>query len=315
MKQQQLAVILPVMSDVDESRTATVIATFSREMLLQFDSGEQVRARIRGKKLRPVCGDQVTAEPLVNEPEWLITSICHRENQLNRPNSRGKVEVLAANIDQLCVVAASKPMPDWFVVDRYLCAAELMNVDAIVVFNKTDLEFSEERVTAELRNYEKIGYPTVSCSAKTDPDLDALKTILAGRTSIIVGQSGVGKSTLINTMTSQAQQRTGEISSATGEGKHTTVNSSRLPLDNGGSVIDSPGVRDYAPAIESSEQVANGFREIRDASAECRFANCRHRQEPNCAVKHKVETGEISRRRYDSMQRLVVSSEQIKPGY
>ena len=117
---------------------ATVIATFSRRMRVRLDDGNEVDARIKGKRLRPVCGDRVQVEPIDKEDDRLITGIEERRNELSRPNMRGQVEVLAANLDYLIVVAAAEPRPDWFIVDRYLCAAELMGIDAGVVFNKTD---------------------------------------------------------------------------------------------------------------------------------------------------------------------------------
>lgn len=290
--------------------TATVIATYSREMSLRIDSGETVRARIKGKKLKPVCGDRVRARPIENEPEWMITDILDRTNELTRPNQRGQVEVLAANLEFLCVVAARTPSPDWFIVDRYLSAAELMGIPAAIVYNKVDLDTSATSTDDILNEYSDIGYLTLQCSARTGNNIDQLASMLAGKTSIIVGQSGVGKSSLINQLVDGVDLRIGNISSATGEGQHTTVNSSMLDLVNGGSVIDSPGVRDYAPAIPEGETVVDGFREIGDAGQECRFANCRHLKEPGCAVKRKVDSGEISQRRYESYRRLIVQTEQ-----
>ena len=135
---------------------ATVIATYSRRMRLRLDDGDEVDARIKGKRIKPVCGDRVDAEPIDNESDWLITNIAERRNELTRPNMRGQVEVLAANLDYLLVVAAAEPKADWFIVDRYLCAAELMGIDAGVVFNKSDLGTSP--VLYELDTYFDIGY-------------------------------------------------------------------------------------------------------------------------------------------------------------
>ena len=227
------------------SDSALVIATYSRRMRLQLPDGDLVDARIKGKKLKPVCGDRVSATPIENESDWLITAIDERDNALQRPNMRGQVEVLAANIDLLVVVAAGSPVADWFIVDRYLCAAESMRIPAVVVYNKTDLDMQDDRSLAEFQEYEQIGYPSLRCSAKNDSNLDELLDLLGSKISIIVGQSGVGKSTIINKLTSAAQQRTGEVSGKSGEGRHTTVNSVMLSLPNGGSVIDSPGVRQY----------------------------------------------------------------------
>ncbi len=291
---------------------ATVTATFSRRMLLRLDDGSEIDARIKGKRLKPVCGDRVQAEPIDNESEWLITAIEERRNELTRPNARGQVEVLAANLDFLVVVAAAEPRTDWFIVDRYLCAAELMGIDAGVVFNKIDL--ADALPLEELENYRRIGYDVVDCSAETGAGIATVRDMLDAHRAIIVGQSGVGKSSIINALLGDAVQRTSGISDKSREGRHTTVNSSMLELPGGGNIIDSPGVRDYAPALESSTVAAIGFREIREAAHGCRFANCRHLAEPHCAVKTAVENGGILRRRYESYRRIIVLTEQLTAG-
>ena len=229
---------------------ATVIATYSRRMRLRLENGEEVDARIKGKRTKPVCGDRVEVEPIENEVDWLITRIARRRNELTRPNMRGQVEVLAANLDYLVIVAAAEPKPDWFIVDRYLCAAELMGIDACVVFNKSDLGVSSIRY--ELDTYFDIGYDVVACSALSGEGMDNVRTLLSTHCSIIVGQSGVGKSSIINNLLGGEVQRTSGISDKSREGRHTTVNSTMVSLPGGGAIIDSPGVRDYAPALESS---------------------------------------------------------------
>lgn len=292
-------------------KEAVVIATFSRRMRLRVGQNGDVDARIKGKRLRPVCGDRVLAEPISDESDWLITEILARDNALERPNMRGQTEVLAANVELLVAVAACSPKPDWFIVDRYLCAAEDMRVQAAVVYNKSDLETHSEKSDAALRDYEDLGYPVIRCSATTGDQLAAVRTLLAGKTSIIVGQSGVGKSSIINRLMGGEQQRTAEVSDKTGEGRHTTVNSMMLTLPGGGEIIDSPGVRDYAPALQSAVQVIRGFREVETAGHECRFANCRHLREPGCAVKAAVDNEAISGRRYESYRRLLSLTEKL----
>ena len=291
---------------------ATVITTYSRRMRLRLENGEEVNARIKGKRTKPVCGDRVEVEPIENEVDWLITKIGERRNELTRPNMRGQVEVLAANLDYLVVVAAAEPKPDWFIVDRYLCAAELMGIDACVVFNKSDLGTSAIRY--ELDTYFDIGYDVVSCSALSGDGMDNVRTLLATHCSIIVGQSGVGKSSIINSLLGDEVQRTADVSDKSREGRHTTVNSTMISLPGGGAIIDSPGVRDYAPALESSTIASQGFREIYDAAQECRFANCQHLREPGCAVKDRCESGAISPRRYESYKRIVNLTEQLTEG-
>lgn len=293
--------------------SAQVVATYSRRMRLLLPDGTGVDARIKGKRLRPVCGDRVVAEPIASEDDWLITRILDRDNALTRPNLRGQTETLAANVDLLIVVAAPSPVPDWFIVDRYLAAAEAMSVATLVVYNKTDLQNSQDAdIEAALSDYCQIDYPVVRCSAKLRSGLEGVAAAIAAQTAIIVGQSGVGKSSIINELMGGEQQRTREISAKTGEGRHTTVNSMMLDLPTGGRIIDSPGVRDYAPALESAAAVVHGFREIEKARHDCRFANCRHLREPGCAVKAAVENNAISARRYESYRRLLSLTEKLE---
>jgi ribosome biogenesis GTPase len=293
-------------------RDALVVATYSRRMQLLLSDGGRVDARIKGKRLKPVCGDRVEAQPIPGEPDWLITAIGERRNQLTRPNLRGKVEVLAANIDRLIVMAAATPEPEWSIVDRYLCAAELIDTDAAVVFNKIDIP-AADAFEEVLDEYARIGYPALRCSAKTGHKVDAVAALLRDGVSIIVGQSGVGKSSLINRLLKDDRQRVAAVSDKSGEGRHTTVSSVMLQLPEGGAVIDSPGVRDYAPALEPDEVVA-GYREIAAAARDCRFANCRHLREPGCAVKAAVDDGTISKRRYDSYRHLLALTTKLMSG-
>lgn len=293
------------------NQEAQVIATYSRQMLLRLADDTELRGRIKGKKLRPVCGDQVEIQSLPNEPEWLIVDILPRDTVLTRPDSRGRTDILAANLDYLVVVASESPPVDWYIIDRYLCAAELMKVPAMVLFNKTDLQAASESSVAALAEYEAAGYPTLHCSAENGSNVAQFGAMLRNHTAIIVGQSGVGKSSLINYLLGDERLRVGEISHATGEGRHTTVNSAMLTLPGGGKIIDSPGVRDYAPAVEQPDDVIRSFREFRLYEQDCRFANCRHLREPGCAVKAAVDDGRISARRYESFRRLLSTSQDL----
>jgi ribosome biogenesis GTPase len=284
---------------------AVVTGAFGHRMRIRTTEGEDVTARIKGKRMRPVCGDRVQTGPIENESEWLITKILRRDNELSRPDSRGRKEVLAANLQLMLVMAAVRPEPDWFIVDRYVAAAEDMGVSAAIVFNKIDIPHDEPVISRNLDEYRNCSYPVVCCSARNGAGLDALRSLMKDRIAIFVGQSGVGKSSVINRLVDTADLRTRNISASSGEGRHTTVNSIMLDLPGGGAVIDSPGVRDFAPAIESVDAAIRGYREINEAGQNCRFANCRHLREPDCAVKRAVDEGRISARRYESYRRLV----------
>jgi ribosome biogenesis GTPase len=249
----------------------------------------------------------------------LIIRILPRDNELSRPDRRGRKEILAANISQLVVVVAAVPKPDPFLVDRYLATAELMGAAARLVYNKTDIERHSKAI--DLGEFSAIGYPVHELSAKAEQGLDELIDALRDQTSILVGQSGVGKSSLINAILPGVNIATAEVSAATGEGKHTTTASvlhhlsppatQELPLADPGEIIDSPGVRDFAPSPVPARDVVRGYREFAEPARQCRFNNCMHLREPDCGVKQAVADGQISARRYESYKRLVRLMDQL----
>lgn len=288
---------------------ARVIATYGRQFGVELPDGRLVRARMRGRRLKPVCCDRVRIEA-GQDGDWTITGIERRDTELSRPDSRGRAEVLAANMSMLAVVAAPKPSPDWFVVDRYLAAAETMPTAAVLVFNKDDLE-SNSSAAEELRAYERVGYLVVTSNSRDADGVASFLSAIAGHTAICVGQSGVGKTSLINALLPDAALPTSRISSKSGEGRHTTVNSRRFEAGTDTYIIDSPGVRDFAPAFTDPAVVSAGFREVAEAAPHCRFADCRHLREPDCAVKGRVDDGRISPRRYESYRRLLRLTERF----
>lgn len=294
-----------------EVGNALVTGAYSRRMELRLADGRIVTARIKGKRLKPVCGDRVRAEPIANESDWLLTDVMPRDNELTRPDSRGRTEILAANLSAVVVMAAPEPAPDWFVVDRYLAAAENMGADAVVVYNKIDTGGPNNDTEQALEAYRRAGYPVLACSARDGTGLEDLANALRDRVAIVVGQSGVGKSSMVNRLSSGVMLKTARLSAATGEGRHTTVSSVMIELPGGGQLIDSPGVRDYAPALDSAAAVIRGFREVGELGQACRFANCRHLREPDCAVKKAVDDGRLDPRRYESYRRLLRSAEAL----
>ncbi|MEM7501825.1 MAG: ribosome small subunit-dependent GTPase A [Pseudomonadota bacterium] len=296
----------------DNATEARVVTSYGRSWQVRRADGDVVGARVKGRKLKPVCGDRVLIEPIDQEADFLIVDVLPRRNELARPDSRGRREVLVANIDVLTVVVSVPPKADWFVADRYLGAAELLGIDAAVVANKMDLEQTPKTLET-LNVYEELGYPVIRCSSLRPETLTPIRELIGERTAVLVGLSGVGKSSIINRLLDKPRLTIGNISAKSGEGKHTTVVANMLPVQGGGDIIDSPGVRDYAPSIEDPADAAVAFREIAAAAAGCRYANCRHLREPGCAVKAGVESGAIDERRYASYKRLINLTEQLRP--
>ena len=287
------------------TQQATIIGTYSQRMLVKTSNNEVLFAKIKGKKIQPVCGDQIEISPIAQESDWLINKIIPRNNELTRSNYSHKREVIAANLTMIAVVVSDPPKPDWFIVDRYIGAAESMGIKACIICNKIDLNWETEQYSKTIKNYQLIGYPVIYCSAETKSNLEKILEHLKNETAIFVGQSGVGKSSIINQISRNSNQLTQEISSKKKEGKHTTVNSNILDLDNGGKVMDSPGVRDYSPIIDSTYKVVGSFVEIEAEGLNCKFNNCSHAKEQNCAVKEAVNDERIDPRRYESYKRLL----------
>ena len=233
--------------------------------------------------------------------EALVTAVRERRNALERPDSRGKTELLAANLSRIVVVIAAEPAPDYYLVDRYICAAEMQGIAAAVAWNKADIA---KELPAELTDYAKLGYPILRTSAKDATGIAALAQALREGVSLLAGQSGVGKSSLINALIPSADVTVGKLSVANREGRHTTTASFMHTLPGGGELIDTPGVREFAPVIADLGKVQTGFREILNLAGQCRFSDCQHMREPDCAVKKACEAGEIAERRYASYKRL-----------
>ena len=288
-----------------ESRPGRVVASYGRRVLVEDEQQKRLNCQLKGRRLKAVCGDHVEWYP--DSSNGVVTAIAARRNELRRPDSRGRVEILAANISQLVVVIAPTPPVDEFLADRYLAAARLMGADSLVVCNKSD------QGSVDLAGeYRTIGYPVVSVSAETSESMELLATALTGHTSILVGQSGVGKSSLSNTLIPGLAVATQTLSEGTGEGKHTTSTAILHHLPGGGEIIDSPGVRDFAPPPTELKRVDFGFPEFDQPVRECRFNDCLHLKEPQCGVQAAVDSGEISARRYRSYRELLHLMRKLK---
>ena len=209
------------------------------------------------------------------------------------------------------MVCSLVPRPNSYLIDRYLVAAENLPATPVIVINKIDLLDEEnEHVVNDINTiYDTIGYRVVETSALRSTGLDELQAMLAGSTSILVGLSGVGKSSLVKDLLPDIDIRIGEISEASREGKHTTTVSTLYALPTGGYLIDSPGVRDFSPVNLDKEQIMNGFIELRPYRGMCKFANCSHTNEPGCAITEALEKGEINPRRVNSFRKMLTDAE------
>ena len=281
--------------------TGTVLASYGRGALVQ-SGPDTVRCGLTGRKLRVVCGDSVTWGFPRSADGPSIESISPRRNLIERIDARGRPEPVAANVDRLIIVVAAEPTPDWYVVDRYWAAAAFKELETLLVVNKTDLDSSALRT--EVNEYRRLNLPCLEVAARFSRGLETLHAMAADHVSLLVGQSGVGKSSLVNALVPDAAAQTAELT-RDAEGKHTTTTARRYRLSGGAAIIDAPGVRDFAPPAALARAAEHGFAEVLAHGATCRFNDCRHLEEPGCAVRAAVAAGDISARRYESYKRLL----------
>jgi ribosome biogenesis GTPase len=280
--------------------TGTVLASFGRGVLVQAGEG-LVRCGLKGRKLRVVCGDRVIWGYPHSADGPSVESIEPRRNLIERIDSRGRPEPVAANIDKLAIVVAPQPTTDWFLVDRYWAGAVLKDLAALIVVNKQDL--GTAAIEPQLEEYRKLNLTCIEVSCQSTHGIADLERCFAGSVSLLVGQSGVGKSSLVNALAPEAAAQTAELT-RDAEGRHTTTTARWYQLDATSAIIDAPGVRDFAPPAHLARAAERGFVEIHERSVQCRFNDCRHMEEPGCAVRAAVENQQISARRYESYRRL-----------
>lgn len=295
------------MTDVEQIQ-GTVIAAFRSYTLVKDLNNKLFKCQQRKSVGQVVCGDIVFWQAEDTET-GVITSIKERRTILQRPDINNNLRIIAANIDQVFIVVAHKPELNEGLIDRYLVAAENSNLKPVILLNKIDLFTEKEfaNLKQRLQLYQDIGYPVIYTSAKKEDGLNSLTELLKDNNNIFVGQSGVGKSSLINTIL-KSDARIGEISEATGKGKHTTTTAYLYPLEQDqGHIIDSPGVREFGLIKLSEQDIIAGFTEFKPYIGHCKFRDCAHKKEPGCALLKALEDKKITLQRWQSSQRIIAS--------
>lgn len=291
---------------------------------VKTDSGQLIDCKLKGnfrlkgiRSTSPVAVGDFVQIVTNAEGTAMITAIDDRKNYIIRksPNLSKQSQIIAANLDQAFLLVTIKyPETSTIFIDRFLAGAEAYRIPVVLVFNKTDLLNEEEHHYQQMMMnlYETIGYHCVEISAETGQGMEVINALLAQKVTLLSGNSGVGKSTLINVLIPHAEQRTAEISDAHGTGIHTTTFSEMIALPHGGYVIDTPGIKGFGTFDIEPEELTSYFKEIFAFSKDCKFNNCTHTHEPGCAVRTAVENHYISESRYQSYLSMLDDKEENK---
>lgn len=278
-----------------------VIAAHGRQYVVELADGTRLPCFPRGKKSDIACGDRVDIQR-TSDDQGVIEAIQPRTSLLYRSNEV-KQKLIAANVDQLVIVVATEPAFSDELVTRALLAAESEEIEALIVLNKCDLTDKLAAARERLAVFARLGYRVVELSALEHAD--DLRPELYGVTSVLVGQSGMGKSTLVNALVPEANAATREISQALDSGKHTTTHATLYHLDGESQLIDSPGLQEFGLGHLDRQEIEHAFREFRPHLGQCRFRDCKHNREPDCALSAAVAAGEIDDKRFAAYHRIM----------
>ena len=298
--------------DLGPEQLGLVIAHFGVQVEVEALDGElagQVcRCHLRANLPALVTGDQVVWRA-GNQGIGVIVAQLPRDTELRRPDSRGQLKPVAANVDLIVIVFAPLPEPHPNLIDRYLVAAEHAGITPLLLLNKADLIDAQNGPALEalLAVYRQLGYPLLEVSAHEGGGMQALQERLNGHVSVFVGQSGVGKSSLVNSLLPGVDTRVGPLSEQTGAGTHTTTTARLFHFPGGGKLIDSPGIREFGLGHVSRDDVEAGFIEFHELLGHCRFRDCKHDREPGCALLKALEEGRIQQQRMNSYRHILSS--------
>lgn len=296
-------------TELGPEQEGLIVAHYGTQVAVEARPGEVRRCHLRANLEGLVTGDRVVW--CDGDTMGVIVAQLPRDSALSRPDSQGNLKPIAANIDQIIIVLAPYPEPHANLIDRYLVAAEAVAIEPVILLNKIDLLHNSElaqQMEELLAPYPELGYRVLRTSTHERGSTD-LNALLQGHTSVFVGQSGVGKSSLVNLMVPDAQLRTGGLSANTLKGTHTTTTAELIHLECGGTLIDSPGIREFGLWHLDRGQVENGFREFRPLLGTCKFRDCKHESEPGCAILRALTKGEISQRRLDSYRHIIAGAD------
>jgi ribosome biogenesis GTPase len=285
-----------------------VIARFGKQVLIEEENGDRRTTTLRRRAEDPVAGDQVVWTP--QGEHGVIEALLPRRTVISRPNSQGALRPIAANIDRLLIVIAPQPLAQANLIDRYLVAASHAGIDTSLIVNKADLLPEAPSVVQLAETYSQLGVEVVTTGQLSDPGAETLMDMVATQTVALVGQSGVGKSSLIKRLLPDLEIRIGALSDAVGLGRHTTTAAALYHLPGGGRLIDSPGVREFHLSHLPKDAIVSGFVEFEPLLGLCRFRDCSHSHEVRCAVLEAHERGEISADRLASYRQIVASMSQ-----
>lgn len=291
-----------VIAGASDNAVGMIIARYSKTAIVRATDGETHACHLRPNLAHLVAGDQVLWAN--EETGAYVTSQLERTSELRRPDARGKLKAVAANVDLIAIVFAPEPEPFANLIDRYLVAAHMASIDTVIILNKSDLLDLHPGCKALLERYRSIGYE-VMVTGPTSEETQATNEMLGTRTSVFVGQSGVGKSSIINRLLPEGDLRVGALSEGVLKGRHTTTTAEVFERPNGGFIIDSPGIREFGLQHIDPALVAPGFAEFRPYLEQCRFRDCSHLVEKDCGVLSAVHNNEISAERYESFVNIV----------
>jgi len=287
------------LDNAGEEQTGLVITRYGQRLLVESESGDLYQCTGRQNIELSVAGDQVIFQKISNN-EGVVTALLERENTLKRSQ-----KLIASNVDELWLVVAIEPHYQFELIDRYLVVAENANLPINIVVNKIELSNNIQQVENDFSIYESAGYSVIYLSVKNKTNIKQFKNFLNDKTHIFLGQSGVGKSSLINELIPDLNLRVNEISIKSKLGKHTTTNTTLYHIPSGGDLIDSPGIREFQLDNLTNKEILSGFKEFKPFIGQCKFRNCAHINEPNCAIKQAVESGKINHKRYESYLVLI----------